>query len=99
MADKHGVSHKNIVLTGDGNTKLGAWYVKSRGWTEAIYSAVKKIDLQWHSTNGWRPRLTLGRRIDLDISHRLNPLRLAEQLTVLIADHWAHRAIRRLVRK
>lgn len=101
MADKHGIPRANILVTGDSNTKAAASLARLWGWTEAIYKAAKKIDLQYHSTNGWRTwltgGLTLGRRIDVDITQRDADVLEAEQLYgALTGDHWAHRLLRRL---
>ena len=103
MADKHGIPRANILVTGDSNTKAAAYLARLWGWTEAIYKAAKKIDLQYHSTNGWRTwnagGLTAGRRIDVDITQRSAVVLEAEQLFgALTGDHWAHRVLRRLVK-
>lgn len=103
MADKHGIPRANILVTGDSNTKAAAYLARLWLWTEAIYSARKKTDLQYHSTNGWRTwltgGLTLGRRIDVDITPRAADVLEAEQLYgALTGDHWAHRLLRRLVK-
>lgn len=98
MADRHGIPHANILVTGDSNTKAASYLARLWGWTEAIYSAAKKIDLQYHSTNGWSG-LSLGRRIDVDVTPRSAEVLEAEQLYgAVIADHWPHRLKRRLVK-
>ena len=96
-ARRHDVDARNILVTGDANFKGAAAFARARRWADAINSAAKKIDLQYHSTNGWRMRLVKGRRIDVDLTWRGADVREGEQLFgALIADHWPHRLIRRL---
>lgn len=100
MADKHDIDRANILVTGDANFKLAAAFARGQGWTEAIYTAAKKIDLGYVSTNAWLSRLVGGRRIDVDVVQRDAVVLEAEQLFgAVISDHWPHRVLRRLTTK
>ena len=99
MADEFDIPRANILVTGDANFKGAAAFARLQGWTESIYSAVKKIDLQYRSTNGWSYSLVLDRRIDVDVFQRSAEVLEAEQLYgALTGDHWAHRVLRRLIK-
>lgn len=99
FADDLGIPRRNIAITGDGNKKEAAAYVKEQAWAEASQIADRKIDLQYHSTNAWRHSLTVGRRIDIDVFQADADVLEAEQLFgALIADHWPHRVIHGLVK-
>jgi len=98
MSNKHGIPAANVLATGDANFKGAAAFIRLlHGWNEVFYSAKKTIDLQYHSTNGWRARLTTGRRIDVDATGSGADILEAEQLFgAVISDHWPHRVKRRL---
>lgn len=100
MSNKHGVPAANVLATGDANFKGAAAFIRLlHGWNEVFYSAKKTIDLQYHSTNSWRARLTKGRRIDVDATGSGADILEAEQLFgAVISDHWPHRILRRLTR-
>lgn len=96
-ADRLNIPRSNILVTGDSNLKTAAAFARLQGWTEVIYAAAKKIDLNLATTNGWSSRLVPGARIDVDVVQKTADIIEAEtHFGKVVSDHWGHRVVRRL---
>lgn len=95
-ADKYGVRHGNILVTGDSNRKESVAEQAIRNWMDVGAKAPTSVGEEYHSTNGWKGK-TKGRRIDVDMVRYNTSLAEYEQVfDKIVSDHWG-RYTRRLL--
>lgn len=98
FADTFGISHLNMLATGDSNRKQAARDIVAWRWKDAGTNAPKRINEGFHSTNGWS-HSTPGDRIDVDCVAKDAIVVSYEQiLTPIVADHNAHYVVRSLIK-
>lgn len=98
-ADRYGISHRNVLATGDSNRKETAADQEPRNWID-IGTALpedQSTGEQYHSTNAWKGR-SEGRRIDVDLV-RFDAIVVSYgQMFTIVSDHYAHATVRSLVK-